>query len=78
MPTVLMVASGAGSGTSAENHASLLPYIETHMIRRRIGYETPLGGAITAIFDRLSAEADGYASGDVKILGSVPAQEVKP
>jgi hypothetical protein len=33
--------------------------------------------AITAIFDRLSAEADGYASGDVKILGSVPAQGSK-
>jgi hypothetical protein len=59
-----------GSGTSAENHASL-PYIETHdtgMVAMKHR------GAITAIFDRLSAEADGYASGDVKILGSVPAQ----
>ncbi|HHP8125609.1 TPA: hypothetical protein ACSISE_005298 [Klebsiella pneumoniae] len=64
-----------GSGTSAENHASLLPYIETtHDTGDGIGYETPLGGAITAIFDRLSAEAEGYTSGDVKILGSVPAQ----
>ncbi|VGL06184.1 flagellar biosynthesis, cell-distal portion of basal-body rod [Klebsiella quasipneumoniae] len=67
-----------GSGTSAENHASLLPYIETtHDTGDGVGYETPLGGAITAIFDRLSAEADGYASGDVKILGSVPAQGSK-
>ncbi|EOD6123969.1 hypothetical protein ACKEMI_005627 [Klebsiella pneumoniae] len=64
-----------GSGTSAENHASLLPYIETtHDTGDGIGYETPVGGAITAIFDRLSAEAEGYTSGDVKILGSVPAQ----
>ncbi|EOJ2864475.1 hypothetical protein ACM2M4_004572, partial [Klebsiella pneumoniae] len=64
-----------GSGTSAENHSSLVPYIETtHDTGDGIGYETPMGGAITAIFDRLSAEADGYASGDVKILGSVPAQ----
>ncbi|HBY4210999.1 TPA: hypothetical protein MIT91_20190 [Klebsiella pneumoniae] len=67
-----------GSGTSAENHASLLPYIETtHDTGDGVGYETPLGGAITAIFDRLSAEADGYASGDVKILCSVPAQGSK-
>ncbi|HDK6670460.1 TPA: hypothetical protein MXB74_005439, partial [Klebsiella pneumoniae] len=64
-----------GSGTSAENHASLLPYIETtHDTGDGVGYETPVGGAITAIFDRLSAEAEGYASGDIKILGSVPAQ----
>ena len=67
-----------GSGTSAENHASLLPYIETMKdTGDGIGYETPMGGAITAIFDRLSAEAEGYASGDVKILGSVPAQGSK-
>lgn len=67
-----------GSGTSAENHASLIPYIETtHDTGDGIGYETPMGGAITAIFDRLSAEAEGYASGDVKILGSVPAQGSK-
>ncbi len=67
-----------GSGTSAENHASLLPYIETtHDTGDGVGYETPVGGAITAIFDRLSAEAEGYASGDIKILGSVPAQGSK-
>ena len=67
-----------GSGTSAENHSSLVPYIETtHDTGDGIGYETPMGGAITAIFDRLSAEADGYSSGDVKILGSVPAQGSK-
>ncbi|MBG2631210.1 hypothetical protein I4552_09405 [Klebsiella michiganensis] len=67
-----------GSGTSAENHASLLPYIETtHDTGDGVGYETPVGGAITAIFDRLSAEAEGYASGDVKFLGSVPAQGSK-
>lgn len=64
-----------GSGTPAENHASLLPYIETtHDTGDGVGYETPVGGAITAIFDRLSTEAEGYASGDIKILGSVPAQ----
>ncbi|WP_220385951.1 hypothetical protein, partial [Klebsiella quasipneumoniae] len=64
-----------GSGTSAENHSSLIPYIETmHDTGDGIAYETPMGGAITAIFDRLSAEAEGYASGDIKILGSVPAQ----
>lgn len=67
-----------GSGTSAENHASLLPYIETsHDTGDGVGYETPMGGAITAIFDRLSAEAEGYTSGDIKILGSVPAQGSK-
>ncbi|MGU3271578.1 hypothetical protein AAQV58_11350 [Klebsiella pneumoniae] len=67
-----------GSGTSAENHASLLPYIETtHDTGDGVGYETPVGGAITAIFDRLSAEAEGYTSGDIKILGSVPAQGSK-
>lgn len=67
-----------GSGTSAENHASLLPYIETtHDTGDGIGYETPMGGAITAIFDRLSAEGEGYSSGDLKLLGSVPAQGSK-
>jgi hypothetical protein len=34
-----------GSGTSAENHASLLPYIETtHDTGDGVGYETPLAG----------------------------------
>ncbi|HDX8852264.1 TPA: hypothetical protein RQO60_003209 [Klebsiella michiganensis] len=67
-----------GSGSSAENHASLLPYIETtHDTGDGVGYETPVAGAISAIFDRLSAEAEGYASGDVKFLGSVPAQGSK-
>lgn len=67
-----------GSGTSAENHASLIPYIETtHDTGDGIGYETPMGGAITAIFDRLSVEGEGYSSGDIKLLGSVPAQGSK-
>lgn len=67
-----------GSGTSAENHASLLPYIETMKdTGDGIGYETPMGGAITAVLDRLAVDAEGYASGDLNILGSAPGQGSK-
>lgn len=64
-----------GTGTSAENHASLVPYIETSAVTGDgTGYETPMGGTITAILDRLLINAEGYSSGDLNFLGSVPAQ----
>ncbi|MGI1322179.1 hypothetical protein ACIAET_09385 [Klebsiella quasipneumoniae subsp. similipneumoniae] len=64
-----------GTGTSAENHASLVPYIETSAVTGDgTGYETPMGGTITAILDRLLIDAEGYSSGDLNFLGSVPAQ----
>ncbi|MCW9408872.1 hypothetical protein [Klebsiella quasipneumoniae] len=64
-----------GTGTAAENHSSLLPYIETmHDTGDGVGYETPMGGAITAIFDRLEIDAEGYSAGDIQILGSAPGQ----
>ncbi|WP_334612018.1 hypothetical protein [Klebsiella pneumoniae] len=67
-----------GSGTSEENHSSLLSYIETEQnTGDGVGYETPMGGIITAVFDRLEVEAEGYSSGDVKILGSAPGQGSK-
>ncbi|HDX8339071.1 TPA: hypothetical protein ROU65_006001, partial [Raoultella ornithinolytica] len=67
-----------GSGTSAENHASILPYIETMKdTGDGIGYETPMGGAITAVLDRLAVDAEGYSAGDLKVLGSAPGQGSK-
>ncbi|MBC5078754.1 hypothetical protein [Klebsiella quasipneumoniae] len=64
-----------GTGTSAENHASLVPYIETSAVTGDgTGYETPMGGTITAMLDRLLVDAEGYSSGDLNFLGSVPAQ----
>jgi hypothetical protein len=64
-----------GPGTPAENHASLVPYIETqHTTDDGEGFETPLGGTLTAILDRLAAEAEGYTPGDFKFLGSAPGE----
>lgn len=64
-----------GTGTSAENHASIVAYKETSAVTGDgTGYETPMGGVITAIMDRLEAEAEGYEDGMMQFLGSAPGQ----
>lgn len=64
-----------GAGTSEENHASIVPYTETSAVTGDgTGYETPMGGAVTAILDRLAVDAAGYTPGDVQILASSPGQ----
>lgn len=64
-----------GSGTSAQNHATIVPYTETTAVTGDgTGYETPMGGAVTAVLDRLAVNANSYTPGDVKILGSAPGQ----
>lgn len=64
-----------GSGTSAEKHASIVAYTETQAdTGDGIGYETPMGGAITALLDRMAVNVEGYAPGDVQVLGSAPGQ----
>ncbi|WP_214277764.1 hypothetical protein, partial [Escherichia coli] len=64
-----------GSGTSAEKHASIVAYTETQAdTGDGIGYETPMGGAITALLDRMAVNVEGYSPGDVQVLGSAPGQ----
>lgn len=64
-----------GSGTPDENHATIIPYTETqHDTGDGVGYETPMGGTITAILDRLKADASNYTEGDIQCLGSAPGQ----
>ena len=64
-----------GTGTSAENHASIVAYTETQAdTGDGIGYETPMGGAITALLDMMAVNVEGYAPGDVQVLGSAPGQ----
>ncbi|MEF3199885.1 hypothetical protein, partial [Klebsiella quasipneumoniae] len=64
-----------GSGTSAEKHASIVAYTETQAdTGDGIGYETPMGGAITALLDMMAVNVEGYSPGDVQVLGSAPGQ----
>ena len=64
-----------GSGTSAENHAQLVPYVETYKnTANGAAWETPMAGSIRGWYELLIAENYGFNPDDLIILGSVPAE----
>ncbi|WP_372690428.1 hypothetical protein [Klebsiella pneumoniae] len=64
-----------GSGTSAENHAQLVPYVETYKnTANGEAWETPMAGSIRGWYELLIAENYGFNPDDLIILGSVPAE----
>lgn len=81
--TALRFVGGAraqdGSGTSAENHSSLVPYIETyHNTANGQAWETPMGASIRGWYELMIAENYGFNPNDQIILGSVPAEGGQP
>ncbi|MGJ0474418.1 hypothetical protein ACR6AP_06880 [Klebsiella variicola] len=64
-----------GSGTSAENHAQLVPYVETFKSTANgDAWETPMAASIRGWYELLIAENYGFNPDDLIILGSVPAE----
>lgn len=64
-----------GAGTSEENHASLVPYIETYKnTANGQAWETPMGGAIRGWYELSDQEQYNFTVSDLQILGSVPAE----
>lgn len=64
-----------GGADVAANHTSLVPYVETTAVTGDgTGYETPMGGALDCIYERLLDEHSGFQSSDLMLLGSVPGQ----
>lgn len=64
-----------GGADVAANHASLVPYVETTAITGDgTGHETPMGGALDSIYERLLDEHSGFQASDLVLLGSVPGQ----
>lgn len=68
-----------GSGTSAENHAQLVPYVETYKnTDNGQAWETPMGASIRGWYELMIAENYGFNPDDLIILGSVPAEGGQP
>lgn len=68
-----------GSGTSAENHAQLVPYVETYKnTANGQAWETPMGASIRGWYELMIAENYGFTPDDLIILGSVPAEGGQP
>lgn len=68
-----------GSGTSAENHAQLVPYVETYKnTANGQAWETPMGASIRGWYELMMAENYGFNPDDLIILGSVPAEGGQP
>ncbi|MCY4738224.1 hypothetical protein LB242_27055, partial [Klebsiella pneumoniae] len=68
-----------GSGTSAENHAQLVPYVETYKnTDNGQAWETPMGASIRGWYELMIAENYGFTPDDLIILGSVPAEGGQP
>ncbi|HFR0339293.1 TPA: hypothetical protein ACGTU1_001031 [Klebsiella pneumoniae] len=64
-----------GSGTSAENHAQLVPYVETFKSTANgDAWETPMAASIRGWYELMIAENHGFNPDDLIILGSVPAE----
>lgn len=64
-----------GAGTSAQNHAQLLPYVETYKnTANGAAWETPMGASIRGWYELMIAENYGFDPSDLIILGSVPAE----
>lgn len=68
-----------GPGTSAENHAKLLPYVETFKSTANgDAWETPMGASIRGWYELMMAENYGFNPDDLIVLGSVPAEGGQP
>lgn len=64
-----------GGADVAANHASFVPYVETTAnTGDGTGHETPMGGALDCIYERLLDEHSGFQASDLMLLGSVPGQ----
>lgn len=64
-----------GGADVAVNHASFVPYVETTAnTGDGTGHETPMGGVLDCIYERLLDEHSGFQASDLMLLGSVPGQ----